>query len=185
MSPSSLARVSLMFRCFGPLASAVINGRLMSVSMEPESSIFAFSAASFRTLEGHLIVSQINALIFSEFIGQIIHQTQVKIFSAQVGISVGRLDFENTPFSDLQDGDIESAAAQIENSDFFFAFFIESVGQGCRSGLIDDSLDIETGDFSGILGCLPLTVVKIGGYGDDRIRDFFTQVVFCGFLDIG
>ena len=33
-SDSSLARVSFMFRCLGPLASAVMKGRLMSVSIE-------------------------------------------------------------------------------------------------------------------------------------------------------
>ena len=44
---SNLALVILMFKCFGPDASAVIYGRLTSVSIELESSIFAFSAASF------------------------------------------------------------------------------------------------------------------------------------------
>ena len=43
---SNFARVNLMFRCLGPEASAVINGRLMFVSMVVESSIFAFSASS-------------------------------------------------------------------------------------------------------------------------------------------
>ena len=43
---SSLARVSFMLRCLGPEASAVMNGRLMSVSMAVDSSILAFSAAS-------------------------------------------------------------------------------------------------------------------------------------------
>src|SRR5437660_220087 len=32
--------------CFGPLASAVMNGRLISYSCELESAIFAFSASS-------------------------------------------------------------------------------------------------------------------------------------------
>ena len=45
-SASSFARVSLMFMCLGPEASAVMKGRLTSVSIELESSIFAFSAAS-------------------------------------------------------------------------------------------------------------------------------------------
>ncbi|OPY06325.1 MAG: hypothetical protein A4E67_01531 [Syntrophaceae bacterium PtaB.Bin038] len=45
-SASSLARVSFIRRCFGPEASAVMKGRLMSVSMAVESSILAFSAAS-------------------------------------------------------------------------------------------------------------------------------------------
>ena len=45
---SSLARVSVMTRCLGPDASAEMNGRLTSVLVVLESSIFAFSAASLR-----------------------------------------------------------------------------------------------------------------------------------------
>ena len=48
MSCSNFARESRRFRCFGPDASAVMYGRLISVSATVESSIFAFSAASFR-----------------------------------------------------------------------------------------------------------------------------------------
>ena len=43
---SNFARVSFICRCFGPLASAVMNGRLISVSITLDSSILAFSAAS-------------------------------------------------------------------------------------------------------------------------------------------
>src|SRR5665213_3974038 len=43
---SSLARVIFIDRCFGPLASAVMYGRLISVCCRLESSIFAFSAVS-------------------------------------------------------------------------------------------------------------------------------------------
>ena len=46
MSSSSLARFTVMVRCFGPVASAVMKGRLMSVDIVLESSTFAFSAAS-------------------------------------------------------------------------------------------------------------------------------------------
>ena len=45
---SNLDRESLMFKCLGPDASAVMNGRLISVSLVVESSILAFSAASFK-----------------------------------------------------------------------------------------------------------------------------------------
>ena len=47
-SDSSFARVSFIVMCLGPEASAVMNGRLISVSITDDSSIFAFSAASFR-----------------------------------------------------------------------------------------------------------------------------------------
>ncbi len=46
MSDSNFARVILVTKCFGPLASAVINGRFISVSVEDESSFLAVSAAS-------------------------------------------------------------------------------------------------------------------------------------------
>ena len=48
-SCSNFARVSVRSRCFGPDASAVMNGRLMSVSHARSTArILAFSAASFR-----------------------------------------------------------------------------------------------------------------------------------------
>ncbi len=47
-SASSLARVSVICRCFGPVASAVMNGRLMSYVVAVERAHFAFSASSFR-----------------------------------------------------------------------------------------------------------------------------------------
>ncbi len=43
---SKPARVSVTFKCLGPLASAVINGRLICVCAALESSHLAFSAAS-------------------------------------------------------------------------------------------------------------------------------------------
>ena len=48
MSSWNLERVSLDSRCSGPSGVAVTNGRLMVVSCVADSSILAFSAASFR-----------------------------------------------------------------------------------------------------------------------------------------
>ena len=44
---SNFCLVKSTSKCLGPVASAVIKGRLMLVLLIPESSIFAFSAASF------------------------------------------------------------------------------------------------------------------------------------------
>ena len=43
---SKVARESFISKCFGPLASEVMNGIFTSVSIAVESSILAFSAAS-------------------------------------------------------------------------------------------------------------------------------------------
>jgi len=47
-SCSNLARVRVLTRCFGIPFTGIIYGRLISVCVELESSIFAFSAASFK-----------------------------------------------------------------------------------------------------------------------------------------
>ena len=46
VSCSNVDRISVVFRCFGPLASAVTNGRLIVVWVTDDSSTLAFSAAS-------------------------------------------------------------------------------------------------------------------------------------------
>ena len=66
-SCSSLARLSFTARCFGPVWSAVRNGRLTSVSMVEESSILDFSAASLSrcstilSLDTSMPVSRLNS----------------------------------------------------------------------------------------------------------------------------
>src|SRR5690606_29358685 len=45
---SNFALVNVCTKCFGPEAVAVIYGKLISVCVEDDNSIFAFSAASFK-----------------------------------------------------------------------------------------------------------------------------------------
>ena len=60
---SNLARVRVYSKCFGPVASAVINGKLIVVELNVESSIFAFSAASLRRCIASLSV--LKSMLFS------------------------------------------------------------------------------------------------------------------------
>src|SRR6476661_8634402 len=69
-SASNLARVSFIVRCFGPVWSAV--------------------------LQGKLIVAQVDALLLLELVGEVADQAHVEIFTAQEGIAVGRLHLEHT-----------------------------------------------------------------------------------------
>jgi len=47
INSSNLALVNVTSKCFGPVLSAVMNGKLMFVWPTPDNSILAFSAASF------------------------------------------------------------------------------------------------------------------------------------------
>ena len=51
---SNLARVNLTFKCLGPLASAVIYGKLTSVLAALDNSILAFSAESFKRCKANI-----------------------------------------------------------------------------------------------------------------------------------
>ena len=47
INSSNLDLVNVTSKCFGPVESAVINGKFICVCCTPDNSIFAFSAASF------------------------------------------------------------------------------------------------------------------------------------------
>ena len=55
---------------------------------------------------------------------------------------------------------------------------IHAVGKSCRRGLVDDTLDLQSGDFAGVLGGLTLSVGEVRGNGDDRLGNRLTQVAF-------
>ena len=120
---------------------------------------FGFFRRLFKALEGHFIGSDVDALLFTEGVGQIVDQAQIKIFSTQVGVAIGRFYFTNT-LPDSQNRYIKGAAAKIKNQNHFVLvrLLINAVGDGGRGRFIDDPPDIQPGDFAGIPRRLPLGV---------------------------
>ncbi len=65
-SCSNLARVSWTFRCLGPEASAVMNGRLMSVCVVLDSSHLGLLGGLLQPLQRHRVLAQVDALVLLE-----------------------------------------------------------------------------------------------------------------------
>jgi hypothetical protein len=84
-----------------------------------------------------------------------------------VGVAVGGEHLEDA-VADVEDGDVEGAAAEVEDRDLLVLLLVQAVGQRRRGGLVDDALDLEAGDLAGVLGGLALGVVEVGRHGDDR-----------------
>ena len=145
-SDSSLARVSLTFRCFGPLASAVMYGRLTSVCWLEDSSILAFSAASFRRCNASGSRRTSTPDSFWNSSASEIDHALIEVLAAEEGIAVGREHLElalAVDFGNLDDGDVERTAAQVIDRDLAVrALLVEAVGQRRRGGLVDDALDV-------------------------------------------
>ena len=128
-------------------------------------------------LQGLAVLGQVDALLLAELVDDPVDDGLVEVVAAQVGVAVRGLHLEDA-VAQLEDGDVEGAAAQVEDQDGLLVFFVEAVGQRGRGRLVDDALDFQTGDDAGVLGGLPLGVVEVGRDGDDRLGDLGAQEGF-------
>lgn len=99
-----------------------------------------------------------------ELLLEVLKQVVVEVLTTQVGITGGSLDGEDTT-GDIQERDIESSSAQIEDKDVLLRarLTVKTVGDGSSGRLVNDTEDIETSDGTSILGSESLRVVEIGG----------------------
>ncbi len=160
-----------------------MKGRLISVVWAEDSSIFAFSAASLQPLQRELVGAQVDAFLLLELVGQIFDDLAVEIFAAEEGVAVGRLHFEHA-VADLEDRDVERAAAKVIDRDGLAVVLVEAIGERGRGRLVDDAQHFKAGDLAGVLGRLALRVVEVGRNGDHRLRHGLAEIALGGFLHL-
>ena len=142
-----------------------------------------FFGGLFQSLMGHRVGSQVNAFGFLEFICQVVNQHFVQIVTAEVGVAVGTEYFKNV-VADIENRDIECAAAKVKDRDLFVFLLFQAISQCCRGGFVDDTFNLEPGDLACIFGGLTLRVVKVSRYGDDGLLDRFTEIVLSGLFQV-
>lgn len=147
-----------------------------------ELNLGLFSSLS-DSLDGHLVLLDIDSGLGLELINDPVGDDGINVLSSARGISVGGLDLEDSVV-DFENGDIESTTSQIVDGDNFSLVLIHSVSQGGSGWLVDDSENIESGDFSGVLGSLSLGVIEVGWDGDDGLRAWLSEVGISGFLHL-
>ena len=135
------------------------------------------------TLQRQLVVPQVDALLLLELVGQIVDEAHVEILAAEEGVAIGRLHLEHA-VADLEDRNVEGAAAKVVDRDGLAFLLVEAVGERRRRRLVDDAQHFKAGDLAGILGGLALGVVEIGGNGDDGLLDLLAEIGFGGFLHL-
>ena len=95
-----------------------------------------------------------------------------------------REHLEDAVVADVEDRDVERAAAEVEDGDLLVLLLVERVGQRRGGRLVDDAhpllddlavlaanlvLGVEAGDRGRVDGRLPLGVVEVRRHGDDRL----------------
>ena len=141
-----------------------------------------------QALQGQRVVAQIYRLALFELGHQEVDDAHVEVFAAEEGVPVGRKHLElmlALDLGDLDDGDVEGAAAQIVDRDLLIAaLLVHPVGERRRGRLVDDALDLETGDPARVLGRLALRIVEVGRDRDDGLGDRVAQIVLGGLLHL-
>ena len=142
-----------------------------------------------QALQRQHVLGQIDALFLLELGNDVVDDALVEIFAAQEGVAIGRQHFEllfAVHVGDLDDGDVERAAAQVIDGNLAIGLvgLVQAKGQGRRGGLVDDALDVETGDAACILGGLALGVVEVGRHGDHGFGHGLAQEVLGGLLHL-
>ncbi len=142
-----------------------------------------FLGGFLEPLQRHLVFRQVDVVFLFELLGEVVHDPHVEVFPAEEGIAVGRFHFKQA-IVDLEDGDVEGAAAKVIDRDRLGLFLVKAVGERRGGRLVDDAQHFEARDLAGVLGRLALGVVEIGGHGDDGLRHLFTKVAFGGLFHL-
>mmetsp|Transcript_19466 Transcript_19466/g.45171 ORF Transcript_19466/g.45171 Transcript_19466/m.45171 type:complete len:249 (+) Transcript_19466:1581-2327(+) len=97
-------------------------------------------------------------------------------------VSARRQDLKHAVI-DRQQSHVKGSTTQIKDQDVFFAvLLVESVRNGGSRGFVDDALDFQAGNRSGIFRGLSLGVVEVRGDGHNGVFDLGTEIGFGGFF---
>ena len=138
-----------------------MKGRLIWVSCTDDSSILAFSAASFSRCMAILSAERSTPSVFLNSVTSHVDDLVVPVVATELGVARGGLDLEDA-LADVEDGDVEGPAAEVEDEDGLVGvLLVEAVGQRGGRRLVDDAEHLEPGDRPGLLGGRPLRVVEV------------------------
>ena len=134
------------------------------------------------------ILTDIDTGFFDELLGEEVDHPQVEVLATEEGVTVSREHLElalAVDLGDLDDRDVESAATEIVDRDLAVATrLVEAIGQRRRGRLVDDALDVESGDATGVLGRLALRIIEVRRDRDHGIGDLFTEKILRGLLHL-
>src|SRR5258708_7565044 len=137
-------------------------------------------------LEGAAVLSEIKMVGVVDPIGEVLNQPLVEILPAEEGVAIGGFDLEYSGI-ELENRDVEGTTTEIVYGNLLrgsLLLLFQTIGQGCRSRLVDDPKHVEPGDPARILRRLALGIAEVGWDGDHRVGNRLSQVVLSGLLHL-
>ena len=117
-------------------------------------------------------------MVLDELIRNVIDERLVEVVTAQVSVAAGTDDFEHFTVvfvvgthGHFENGNVKRTATQVKHDNLLIFRFVQTVREGSRSWLIDDSRHFQAGDLASIRGRLSLSIVEVSWDGDYRFAD--------------
>ena len=101
-----------------------------------------------QALDSELVSRQVDARVGLELLHEVLQESVVKVLASQESVPVGGLDLKDAA-AHLEDGDVERASSEVVDCEEAL-LLVGAVGEGRGGGLVDDALDVEAGDASGV-----------------------------------
>ena len=130
-----------------------------------------------QALERHRVVSKVDFVLALEVVRHVVDEDMVKVVAAEVRVAV-RADNLEDAVRNGQDGNVEGAAAEVEDDDLLADILVETISERRRGRFVHDTHDFQTGDLTGVFSRLTLRVVEVCGDRDDRLVDFVSKIRF-------
>ena len=130
------------------------------------------------------ILGDIDVVLLVVQLHEVVDNSLVEIFTTQVSITSGSQNLEDTVV-DGQEGDIESTTTEIVDDDLaLVTSLVETVGNSCGGGFVDDAENVQSGDDTSVLGGLSLVVVEVSWDGNNGVGNGFSEVVLSDVLHL-
>mmetsp|Transcript_19855 Transcript_19855/g.51997 ORF Transcript_19855/g.51997 Transcript_19855/m.51997 type:complete len:790 (+) Transcript_19855:96-2465(+) len=122
------------------------------------------------------VLEEFDALLRLELGGEPLHDDAIEVVASEVGVAVGGQHLADA-VADLEHGDVEGAAAEVEDHDGLVVLLLQAVGEGGGGGLVHNAEDLQAGDLARVLGGLALGVVEVGRHRDHGLGDLGVEVL--------
>src|ERR1700721_325477 len=123
-----------------------------------------------QSLHGGWMRAQIDAVLGIDLVQRNGQQEVVNVISTQVRVAVGRLHLEDA-VTQLEDGDIKGAAAQVIDSNRAFLRPVKAISQCGCCRFIDQPQHVQASHAACVLGGLALRIIEVRRHGNDCLRD--------------
>ena len=129
-------------------------------------------------MQRKLVLAQIDPVAGFEFICQMLDDLVVKILTTKEGVTIGRLHLKYA-ITNLKDRHVKRTTTEVVDNNLAGFAPVKTIGKRRCGRLVDDPQHFQPGNLAGILCGLPLRIIEIGRYSDNRLGHRFAKKRLC------